>query len=164
MPQINFSIDNKLITRLDLEVQRRSYRAGRSVSRSAVVATLLEEHLKGAQAVDTEVEDLKKQLADKEADCIEHLTEKEAEITVLRAQLEEYTDQANAVSGLQNELDTARTQIKTLEDKLAIFTGLNNDLKSDKENLQKQLELVTLRLPPPRVGFWARLFGGGKKE
>jgi len=58
---------------------------------------------------------------------------------------------------------TARTQIKTLEDKLAIFTGLNNDLKADKENLQKQLELVTLRLPPPRVGFWARLFGG-KKE
>jgi hypothetical protein len=36
-------------------------------------------------------------------------------------------------------------------------------LKADKENLQKQLELVTLRLPPPRVGLWARLFGGGKK-
>jgi hypothetical protein len=47
---------------------------------------------------------------------------------------------------------------------LPIFTGLNNDLKADKENLQKQLELVTLRLPPPRVGFWARLFGGGKKR
>lgn len=24
-----------------------------------------------------------------------------------------------------------------------------------------QLELVTLRLPAPNVGFWARLFGGG---
>ena len=46
---------------------------------------------------------------------------------------------------------------------LPIFTGLNNDLKADKENLQKQLELVTLRLPPPKVGFWARLFGGSKK-
>ena len=98
-------------------------------------------------------------MADKEADCIEQLTDKEGELNELRAQLEEYTDQANAVSGLQKELDTARTQIKTLEDKIAIFTGLNNDLKADKENLQKQLELVTLRLPPPRVGFWARLFG-----
>jgi peptidoglycan hydrolase CwlO-like protein len=91
---------------------------------------------------------LKKELADKEAECLEHLTVKEAELNVIRAQLDEYTDQANAVSGLQNELDTARTQIKTLEDKLAIYTGLNNDLKADKEQLQKQLELVTLRLPP----------------
>jgi len=149
--------------KLDLEVQRRTYRAGKTVSRSAVVATILEEHLKGVQVLDTEVEDLKKQLADNEADCVEHLTEKEAELNVLRTQLEEYTDQANAVSGLQKELDTSRTEIKTLEDKLAIFTGLNNDLKADKENLQKQLELVTLRLPPPRVSFWARLFGS-KKE
>ena len=59
---------------------------------------------------------------------------------------------------------TARTQIKTLEDKLAIFTGLNNDLKADKENLQKQLELVTLRLPSPRKSIWDRLFGRGPKE
>jgi hypothetical protein len=57
---------------------------------------------------------------------------------------------------------TARTQIKTLEDKLAIYTGINKELQADKANLQKQLELVTLRLLPPRVGFWARLFG--KKE
>jgi hypothetical protein len=33
----------------------------------------------------------------------------------------------------------------------------------DKESIQKQLELVTLRLPAPKVGFWARLFGGGRK-
>jgi hypothetical protein len=52
-----------------------------------------------------------------------------------------------------------RTQVKTLEEKLVIYTGLNNDLKADKEALQKQLELVTLRLPAPRVGFWTRLFG-----
>lgn len=162
MPQINFSIKENLLNRLDLIASRKS-RAGRTVSRSAVVANIVEEYLSEAQAVDTEVEDLKKQLEDKEADCVEHLTEKEAELNELRAQLEGYTDQANAVTGLQNELDTARTQIKTLEDKLAIFTGLNNDLKADKENLQKQLELVTLRLPPPRVGFWARLFGS-KKE
>jgi predicted nucleic acid-binding Zn-ribbon protein len=158
MPQINFSIKENSLNRLDLIASRKS-RAGRTVSRSAVVANIVEEYLSGARTVDTEVEDLKKQLADKEADCIEQLTDKEGELNELRAQLEEYTDQANAVSGLQKELDTARTQIKTLEDKIAIFTGLNNDLKADKENLQKQLELVTLRLPPPRVGFWARLFG-----
>ena len=68
------------------------------------------------------------------------------------------------IKGLQNELEVTKTQTKSLEEKLVIYTGLNNDLKADKENLQKQLELVTLRLPAPKVGFWARLFGGGKKE
>lgn len=61
------------------------------------------------------------------------------------------------ISGLQNELESAKTQTKNLDDKLVIYSGIINDLKADKENLQKQLELVTLRLPAPRVGFWARL-------
>jgi hypothetical protein len=46
-----------------------------------------------------------------------------------------------------------RTQVKTLEEELVIYTGLNNDLKAHNEAIQKQLELVTLRLPAPRVGF-----------
>jgi hypothetical protein len=54
--------------------------------------------------------------------------------------------------------------VKTLEDKLVIYTGLNNDLRADKENLRKQLELVTLILPTPRLGFWAQLFGGKKNR
>jgi predicted nuclease with TOPRIM domain len=73
------------------------------------------------------------------------------------AALNELHSQDAAITGLQNELKTMRTQAKTLEEKFAIYTGLNNDLKSDKENLRKQLELVTLRRP--RVGFWALLFG-----
>ena len=52
------------------------------------------------------------------------------------------------VGGPQQPIFWLAKIIETLEDKLAIFTGLNNDLKADKENLQKQLELVTLRLPP----------------
>lgn len=78
------------------------------------------------------------------------------------AALRELHSQDIVIAGLKNELETLRTQVKTLEEKLAIYMGLNNDLKADKENLRKQLELVTLRLPPPRVSFWARLLG--KKE
>ena len=59
---------------------------------------------------------------------------------------------------------TARTQIQTLEDKLATNTGINNELRADKANLQKQLELVTLRLLSPGVGFWAGLFGKKEQE
>jgi peptidoglycan hydrolase CwlO-like protein len=111
---------------------------------SSLVANILEEYLKGTRTTDPETEDLKKKLAEKEA------------------ALSELHTQDTVITGLQNELETVRTQVKTLEEKLVIYTGLNNDLKADKEALQKQLELVTLRLPAPRVGFWARLFG--KKE
>ena len=106
---------------------------------SSLVANILEEYLKGTRTTDTETEDLKKKLAEKEA------------------ALSELHAQDIVITGLQNELETVRTQVKTLEEKLVIYTGLNSDLKADKEALQKQLELVTLRLPAPRVGFWARL-------
>lgn len=111
---------------------------------SSLVANILEEYLKGSRATNTETEDLKKKLAEKET------------------ALSELHSQDIVIAGLQNELETVRTQVKTLEEKLAIYMGLKNELQADKENLQKQLELVTLRLPPPRVSFWARLFG--KKE
>jgi septal ring factor EnvC (AmiA/AmiB activator) len=153
MPQVNFTIDNTLINRLDREARRRSAGTSKQLSRSKLVALILDEHFKGTQTLDTEAKDLKKTLA-----------EKEAEVVDLQRQVDESTNQEAAIKGLQNELDTVRSQVKTLEEKLVIYTGLNNDLKSDKESLQKQLELVTLRLPPPKAGFWARLFGGGKKN
>ena len=86
---------------------------GKSLSSSGLVAKILEEYFKVARVVDTEVEDLKRELADKEA------------------ALSKLRDQDSAIIGLQNELDTARTQVKTLEDKLAIYIGLHNDLKAD---------------------------------
>lgn len=146
MPQVNFTIDSTLIHRLDVEANRRKARTGTKVSRSAVVAQIVEEYVKGAHALEGETESLKKELAEKET------------------ALSELHAQDNAITGLQHELETVRAQGKTLEDKLSIYTGMINDLKADKETLQKQLELVTLRLPPPKVGFWARLFGGGKKK
>ena len=151
MPQVNFTIDSSIINRLDVEARRRSTRTGKPISRSKLVAIILDEHFKGVRTLDTESKDLKKELA-----------EKETVLSELQRQVDEHTNQETAITGLQNEAETLRTQVKTLEEKLVIYTGLNNDLKADKETLQKQLELVTLRLPPPRVGLWARLFG--KKE
>jgi hypothetical protein len=65
---------------------------------------------------------------------------------------------------VRNELEFTKAQMKSLDEKLTIYTGLNNDLKADKEILQKQVELLTLRLPAPKRGFWVRLFGGRKRE
>lgn len=98
---------------------------------SSLVANILEEYLKGSRTTTTETEDLKKKLAEKET------------------ALSELHSQDIVIAGLQNELETVRTQVKTLEEKLAIYMGLKNELQADKENLQKQLELVTLRPPLP---------------
>jgi len=40
----------------------------------------------------------------------------------------------------------------------------NWELRRDKETIQKHLELVTLRWPAPKVGFWSRIFGGVEKK
>lgn len=68
------------------------------------------------------------------------------------------------VTGLQHENELLQQKLTTSEMLLQTERGLNADLRRDKESIQKQLELVTLRLPAPKVGFWARLFGGGRKK
>jgi hypothetical protein len=67
------------------------------------------------------------------------------------------------VTGLQHDNELLQT-VTNLETLLQTEKGLNSELRRDKESIQKQLELVTLRLPAPNVGFWARLFGGGRKK
>jgi hypothetical protein len=115
----------------------------------------------------------------------------EAEAQQLRAECEKRAEEAKQLEGdverlegitkkLDSELKASEASRKTVEDgfqhriellekdkakleaELQTEKVLSNERKADKENLQKQLELVTLRLPAPRVGFWARLFG--KKE
>jgi predicted nucleic acid-binding Zn-ribbon protein len=74
------------------------------------------------------------------------------------------------VKGLQHELELAKTNTKNLEEQLFLHKGIIQGLEKDKELCQKQLELVTLRLPAPKVGFWARVWPrkpkkeGGKND
>lgn len=66
------------------------------------------------------------------------------------------------VTGLQHEIELLKQKITSLDSTLNTERSHSLELKQDKEQLQKQLELVTLRLPAPKVGFWARLFGSKK--
>jgi chromosome segregation ATPase len=68
------------------------------------------------------------------------------------------------VTGLQHEIELLRQQLANTEAALHTERGHLSELRKDKETLQKQLELVTLRLPAPKVGFWSRIFGGRTKE
>ena len=68
------------------------------------------------------------------------------------------------VTGLQHEKELLQEKLTTSETLLQNERSLTSELRRDKESIQKQLELVTLRLPAPKVGFWARLFGDGRKK
>ena len=68
------------------------------------------------------------------------------------------------VTGLQHETELLRKQLANTEAALHTERGHQSELRKDKETLQKQFELVTLRLPAQKVGFWSRIFGGRTKE
>jgi hypothetical protein len=65
---------------------------------------------------------------------------------------------------LQHEIELLRQQLADSEVTLHTERGHLSELRQDRETLQKQLELVTLPLPAPKIGFWARLFGSSKRE
>ncbi len=77
---------------------------------------------------------------------------------------QERASKETAKTGLQHELERTQDNVKGLEEYIVELKGQIKDLKEDKQSLQKQLELVTLRLPAPKEGFWARTFGRRKKE
>jgi predicted DNA-binding protein len=74
------------------------------------------------------------------------------------------TSKNTVVTGLQHENELLQQKVANLETLLQTERGITSELRRDKETIQEQLELVTLRLPAPKVGFWSRIFGGGRKK
>jgi hypothetical protein len=69
-------------------------------------------------------------------------------------------------TGPQHEIELLIQQLTNSETTLHTEREHQSELGQDRETLQKQLELVTLRLPAPKVGFWSRVLGpkSPKKE
>ena len=151
-----------LIAEHDAEVQQIRTECEKQVAQIkadyATITQQLEDDVERLETITEKLESDLKSSEERNASAVERLRQSEAGAAA------KATSQDIVITGLQNELEVTKTQTKSLEEKLVIYTGLNNDLKADKETLQKQLELVTLRLPAPKVGFWARLFGGGKRK
>jgi hypothetical protein len=142
--------------------------------RSTLIAQYLEQHYtqqsqKPAAEYETALTELARQAKeDKEQarECKERAEKLTGELREIGRQLEAAMEelrkaaaraasQDTVITGLQNELESVKTQTKNLDEKIIIYSGIINDLKSDKETLQKQLELVTLRLPAPKErGSW----------
>jgi DNA repair exonuclease SbcCD ATPase subunit len=79
---------------------------------------------------------------------------------VLNEEERRHTDIANA---LRHEQELTQSKLEARQRELQREQEINRELRTDKEQLQKQLELVTLRLPAPKGSFWSRVFGR-KKE
>jgi hypothetical protein len=65
---------------------------------------------------------------------------------------------------MQHEVELLQQRVADLETLLHAERGITSELRHDTEALQKQLELVTLRLPAPKAGFWSRIFGDRRKQ
>jgi hypothetical protein len=115
------------------------------------VAKQLEEDVERLEAISEKYKYDLKAFEERNASAVSKLRDSEA-------------SKNTVVTGLQHENELLQQKIENIETLLQTEKGLNSDLRRDKESIQKQLELVTLRLPAPKVGFWARLFGGGRKK
>ncbi len=86
-------------------------------------------------------------------------------ITDLRHTIEqERMSKETATTGLRHELERAQDRIKVAEEQVADLKGQLLKETEEKQNLYKQLELVTLRLPAPKEGLFSRIVGRGKKD
>jgi hypothetical protein len=110
-----------------------------------------EDELEKLEAITQKLSNDLKASEDRNASAVEKLRQSE-------------TSKNTVVTGLQHENELLQQKVGNLETLLQTERGISSELRRDKETTQKQLELVTLRLPAPKVGFWARLFGGGKKK
>lgn len=131
--------------RSDYEMQIEQINADHST-----VSKRLEEDVERLEAISEKCRYDLKSSEERNASAVEKLRQSEAsKITV--------------VSGLQHENELLKEKLTTSETLLQAERGITSELRRDKESIQKQLELMTLRLPAPKVSFWARLFGGSKR-
>ncbi len=143
-----------------LEQQRRQEQeraAKNAASQEATIKGLREE----LAASKRQTSGLEQELAAKN----EHIDQLEGRVQSLEAQATQDAGSRETVTlGLQHRIELAQKDVNNLNEQLVMHKGQIQGLERDKENLQKQLELVTLRLPAPKEGFWARTFGRRKEQ
>jgi hypothetical protein len=118
---------------------------------NAATIKQLEDDVERLEAISEEYKNDLKSSERRNASAVEKLRQSEA-------------SKNTVVTGLQHENELLQQKVTSLETLLQTERGITSELRRDKETAQKQLELVTLRLPAPKVGFWARLFGSRRKK
>ena len=156
MPHFTISLPEDVAAKLQQEADNTG------IKKSTLISQHIQQHYENL----TEVYETK--LRHKETTIKEQqVTIEKQDTTIKELQTKSETiNKSNEViiKGLQNEIELLKHQIKSLEEAKHIDRGIISDLRADKDNLLKQLTLVTLRLPEPKQGFWARVFRRKDKE
>ncbi len=142
---------------------------GRCEERCAEYAARIAELEESTRALDTarhEAEnksrDLTAKLTAEREDCRRTLAEQEHRHKDVLG--EEERRREHIANALRHEQELTESRLQAIQRELQLERDRTRELREDKEQLQKQLELVTLRLPAPREGFWSRVFGRKKKN
>jgi predicted transcriptional regulator len=151
MARFNITLPGEIKDKLQEDAEHQDSAA------STLIADYIEEHFAGVRVT---------------TDREKRLQEIDQEYSALQQRVKQHREEAAqtavshqvVVKGLQHELELVKTNVKNLEEQLFLHKGIIQGLEKDKELCQKQLELVTLRLPAPSVGFWARVFGPKKPK
>jgi len=130
--------------RANCEKQIQQIKADRSAS-----IQQLENSLEELESVTQKLDTNLKEAEERSRSLQEKLRESEASKNVV-------------VTGLQHRVELLEKDKTSLEAALQVEKGHSLELRADKETMLKQVELLTLRLPAPRVGFWSRIFGPKK--
>ncbi|MGZ4903029.1 MAG: hypothetical protein ACXV47_09130 [Halobacteriota archaeon] len=122
---------------------------------------LLEQDLAAAQEaigqLGQETRELQAKLKAEGENCQQGLTEQEhRHQDTITEEERRHKDITNA---LRHEQELTQNNLKKAEEQVVELKGQIHGLNEDKQYLQKQLELVTLRLPAPKEGFWSGVFG-----
>jgi hypothetical protein len=144
-----------LIATHETELQQMRYDYEKKIeqitSDNAAATQLLEEDVERLELISEKYKTDLLSSDERNASAIERLRQSEA-------------SKNTVVTALQHENELLQQQVSHLETLLQTEKGISSELRHDKETMQKQLELVTLRLPAPKGGLCASLSGGGRKK
>lgn len=156
--RFNILLPEALKARLQTDAQEQGVSSSKLISQYIAEHYATNDALTRLDVFEKECTTLRERLEQEQAQAA-HGLERE------RAQAAEKTaSQDTVINGLQHRLELAETNTKNLSEQVVDLKGQIRDLKDDKQQLQKQLELLTLRLPAPKEGFWVRVFGRRRKE
>ena len=150
MPHFTISLPEDVTEKLEQEADSTG------IKKSTLIAQHIQQHYENpAEAYEDELRHRETTIKERQATIEKHV----ASLKELQTKLDTTGKSTEVViKGLQNEIELLKQRIQSLEDAKHVDRVIISDLRADKDNLLKQLTLVTLRLPEPKQGFWARVF------
>jgi predicted RNase H-like nuclease (RuvC/YqgF family) len=154
MARFTITLPETIASKLAADEERRK------IPRSTLIAEYLRQHYADAEKPIVDHDAEIRAFEAKNAELNAKLNEANERNRSLMEQVQREKDSRDVVAtGMHHEIELLQQKVTSLESALHTERGHLSELKQDKDQLQKQLELVTLRLPTPKKSFWDRIRG-----